>query len=207
MEAEAVETIEGRHGLTARIYPDWESRSPREDYDNVGTLALEDYGDEQPPRNWGEYADTLEPTIRELRRDGNTVLPLRLEDYGSSGARLRVTDAEDANGYIYAGREKIAEEWGEGRKARKKARAYLRGEVAEMDAVLQGEVYGWAIENTAGDVLESVWGFIGEYDPDPAKWYVVQEAREALEAAELEADERLAARARMHADAIAQLGR
>ena len=68
------------------------------------------------------------------------------------------------------------------------ARRLLRAELEELDAVLQGEVYGYAVEDADGETVDSCWGFIDPYDSRPGLWGVLEEAREALEYAEQEAD-------------------
>ena len=51
----------------------------------------------------------------------------------------------------------------------------IRGEVAEYDQYLTGQVYGYVIEDEDGDHVDSCWGFIGGLD------YVRTSAKEAAE--------------------------
>lgn len=65
-------------------------------------------------------------------------------------------------GYIYVTREKLEKETTLAESPREQIEKYLIGEVEEYDAYLTGEVYGWQIETTDGDILESCWGYYNE---------------------------------------------
>ena len=41
---------------------------------------------------------------------------------------------------------------------------YLQSEVRVYDKYLTGDVYGYVVENEAGETVESCWGFFGEED-------------------------------------------
>src|SRR5262245_18675357 len=164
MQQEAVFTEEGRHGLKLEIFPDWDAGNPREEWGMFGALWQEPFA--VTSRTF-RYEQDIEEDIRERRLDGETVIPVRFEDYGSSGARIRETDPEDATGFVYADRETIAGEYGgAGELERRKARALMRGELETVDAWLRGDVYGYAIEDAGGDTVDSCWGFYGglEYE-------------------------------------------
>jgi hypothetical protein len=94
-------------------------------------------------------------------------VPVFYADYGSSGALLYATSANQANGVIWCTGEQIAYEW-EG--DRETALRCLHGEITEMNQYLQGDVYGYMV--TYDDVsIESCWGLYG-YE------HVMAEARE-----------------------------
>jgi hypothetical protein len=164
-------------GLTVEIVQDMESRSRDDLGDHLGTIAAEDYGDERIRPNSYAYVDVAEH-IREKRLDGCTVIPLYLADYGSNGARIYESDSPNA--FIYVTAEKIAEEYKGARPThRAQARKVLRAEVEEFDNLLQGNVFGIVVrESEDGDMLESVWGFVGEYD---SEWMIRESAREMAE--------------------------
>lgn len=182
---ESIETIEGRRGFCAHIVHDDEPRAWGDEGERFGTFRGPDgYGDE--PHN-PAYVDVAE-NVRDMRLCGRTVIPFRFEDYGSSGARIYETDAENANGFAYATPDKIRDEFERfgysPRRSREKARALIRAEISEADDVLQGHVYGFVVKDGAGEHVDSCWGFVGS---DLS--YVRDEARSALSAAETDADQ------------------
>lgn len=163
-------------GLTVRIVRDIDpALNPRTDYDAPSTW----YG-EGGESSWaGGYCSAAE-WIREKRLEGCSVIPVRYADYGSNGARLYEADLDDANGAFICDLATVRHEWGEGSgkyQGHNGARRYMRGEIAEMDQFLQGNVYGIVIGDETNDNIESVWGFIGEPDAD----WILSEARDLAE--------------------------
>ncbi len=162
-------------GITVSLYPDYDCPSPIDpDWsDQAGTLYSEGgIGDRM-----AGYSCAAE-RIREARREGFTVLPLRFSDYGSAGARIWETDLDDANAYYQVSREEVAKEWGGNRRH---ARRYLRAVVTELDRYLQGDCYGYSVEAPEADFLDSCWGFIGEEYAREQMAEAVEDAREAVE--------------------------
>jgi hypothetical protein len=108
---------------------------------------------------------------------GSVFLPIRFDDYGSSGSRCGESDPESCNGIIVCDRETVEKEWPGDREA---ALRYLKSEASEYGAYLAGEVYGYIIKGPDGEDLQgpfydSCWGFIGESK------YVTEEANRAAE--------------------------
>lgn len=64
-------------------------------------------------------------------------------------------------GWIYISKKKAREEYGKGKDTLAKAEEYLRGEVKTFDQYLTGDVYGYIVEDEAGETLDSCWGFFG----------------------------------------------
>ena len=191
----AVEEIEGRHGLTARVVVDQEYRDIRREYDHLGTIAGGDYGDEPLGRYFDDYYGSVGEKIRELRLEGYTVLPVRSLDYGSSGATVEVCDLEDANAYAYVTPQALRMEYGAtDERARRRARKLLAAEIDELDAAANGEIYGDVIEDAEGERVDSCWGFV-----DRDAEYTTQEARDQLKHAETAADAEEAERREMEA--------
>lgn len=78
-------------------------------------------------------------------------------------------------GFIYVTRAQIIAEYGDDTPAsRERARKCMIGEVETYDQFLRGDVYGYTIEDAAGDIVDSCWGFYGDE-------YALQEATSALE--------------------------
>jgi len=141
--------------------------NPRKDYDNFGTMACwhrrYDLGDVQPRQLPDEYIADLP--------NGSLILPLFLIDH--SGLSIRCgKDFSDCDpqgwdsgqvGIIHASPEDIAKEFGAGADATDKARKLLATEVETFDAYLQGDCYGFVIEDADGNHVDSCYGFLA-YD-------------------------------------------
>lgn len=170
---EPFETYE-HAGVTVELHYDEMGCNPRTEFDSLGVIAswsrFENFGEENWSREYGEpYAESIPQLRREL--DAGTVVPVRFEDYGSSGARIYdVQDLAHANGVIYCTREKQREEG----LSHQRVRKALLGELGEYDSYLQGEVYGY-IAGRDTPFEDSCWGFIGNDK------YVREEANAAAE--------------------------
>ena len=145
------------------------AESPRE-CDNLGTMACwhtrYDLGDVQPRVTATEYIEALDK--------GELILPLYLYDHSgitiSTSAFSCPWDSGQV-GIIHVSAAKIRTEFGDnGEKARDKARAYLKSEVAVYDQFNRGEVYGYIIERSETcdhcgkeqwETVDSCWGFYG----------------------------------------------
>jgi hypothetical protein len=119
-------------------------------------------------------------------RDLSYALDMRIGDFGN---RFEC-------GFIYVRPETIEHEWGTGRDARQSAISYLRGEVKTYSSYLEGEVYGYIVENPADKTEdESVWGYYGYKDcleeaRQTADW--LADHRPAKIAAELQVEQEFA---------------
>ena len=182
-----------QHGLVVKIYPDDDTPSPRED-DNLGHMVCwhlrRNLGDERI--GIGEHGRTVKEVEQWLvqTRQALIVLPLWIYEHGqvTMTAREEVyqnyPDKQwDAGqvGFIYITAEKIREEYSEQVSAEllQKVREYLRSEVDVYDQYLQGDVWGYVIQEPPGEEdgepgkeLASCWGYYG-----------LEYAREAAEAA------------------------
>lgn len=205
---EAFETFE-HHGYTCELHHDEEPSSPA-DWDQLGELVAfdslwRDYrfaernstGAEDEALERGGWK-VLARYLRMTR--GAIAVPFYYADYGSGGARLWATDADDDNpsGFIYTTPERVRElcgdpvppwdpaldpfycpadwtgspvEWIE---------EQLRGELKTWNDYVEGRVVGYVVRGADGDVLDSCWGFYPDTDGDGLD-YVRGEAREAAE--------------------------
>jgi hypothetical protein len=189
MHNEPIETItapahfeQGRfvEHQTLKIYIDPEPLNPRTESDNMGHMVCfhkrYDLGDEVQGisytriqnefDSWDEVEDYL---IKEM--EAVVILPLYLYDH--SGITMRThsfNDRWDSGqvGYIYATRKDILDNWG-GKKLtkelRQKAHDLLVAEVQDYDDYLTGNVYGYVLEDEAGDEIDSCWGYAGNNAP------------------------------------------
>lgn len=144
-------------GLKVIVCTDPNPENPRETWEPLGTMvcfhkryALGDKHEFPTPEAfrlwWEEYGE------------GGTLLPLYLYDH--SGITMRTTpftcpwDSGQV-GWIYltakrAESERIADPV-----------AALEAEVKEYDEYLTGNVYGFSVEDSEGEILDCSWGYIG----------------------------------------------
>lgn len=96
------------------------------------------------------------------------MLPLYLYDH--SGITMNTTGFSDPwdsgqVGVIYVDPDEIRKEWqmedATNELVWEKGYEVLRAEVDEYDKYIQGEVYGYVLEDAEGNEVDSCWGFIG----------------------------------------------
>ena len=156
------------NGRTCRILLDPDPMSPR-DYDNVSTLACwhrrAKLGDQQ--LRMDDYAsadDALKALKAKVKAAGDrvlAVLPLYL--YEHSGMTMRCgafSDPFDSGqvGWGYVTKSSAEKMGCVGRKWPKaKLEEAIRAEVACYDNYLTGQIYGYIVEDSDGDELDSCW--------------------------------------------------
>jgi len=166
MRNESVDTFDVGN-LTVRIEYDEDRESPRE-WDNLGTMVCwhRNYNLGDGVRNGKRTQEYGSP--EDFNPDEHTIcLPLYLYDH--SGITMRTGPFScpwDSGqvGWIYIDRAKILHEYG--RKKLSKAliarvTGYLEQEVKTYDEYLTGQVYGFVVEDSNGEHLNSCWGFYG----------------------------------------------
>ncbi len=172
---EPIKTIDAGNGVTVKIYQDEDPVSPRE-WDNLGTMVCF-----HPHHNLGDEKHGFTPgTLAEkVKEPGLVWLSLYLYDHSgisiSAGPPSLRKDNNhfpfDSGGWdtsligaIFADAETIKKEFGDAPDAGERALACLRGEVETYNQFLTGDVYGFVIEDAAGEHLDSCWGFYGIED-------------------------------------------
>ena len=171
-----LETIE-RNGLTIRIIADRDPESPRE-WSNLGRMVcwhrrynLGDWGKGQRHPEHCDGTPFPDPSdFRDWWKEngkGGVILPLFLYDHSGltiSTGRFSCPWDSGQVGYIYATRQMILNEFG-GKivtaKRRSQVEHNLQQEVEAYDQYLTGDVWGFVIEDSEGNSLESCWGFFG----------------------------------------------
>lgn len=173
-----------------KIYYDEDCRSPRE-RDNLGTIICwhrkynlgDEHNYDSPDDFWYSLAeeivgdtDKVEQMTLEQRekvvRENTIILPLYLYDHGirSMSTSSFVGRAHHAEwdsgqvGWIYVTKEKVREEYGVKRITKKvcnRVIAVLKAEVKKYSQWLEGDVYGYILEDTEGNNIDSRWGFFG----------------------------------------------
>lgn len=162
--------------MKLRIVQDEDPPNPRKEFDNFGKIVhwhrRYDFGERiEDPSSWLNCLP-----------QGTVVLPLCLLDH--SGLHMWVgTRHHDCDpggwdsgpvGYIYATPEDVQKEFNGDKD---KAKACLEQEVKTFDQYLQGDVWGFVVEDDNGNHMDSCWGFYG-------REYAEQQGQEALKYAE-----------------------
>lgn len=157
------------NGLTVKIYYDDISENPR-DWDNLGTMALThkryDLGDTQNLLDFDDFTGWHE-VENFLDEQQAVYLPVYMYDH--SGLAFSVHDFNDRwdsgqVGYIYALPETIRREYNVKRiskQLRQQVERTLLSEVETYNQYHSGDVYGYEVLDSDGDVLDSCWGFYG----------------------------------------------
>jgi len=159
-------------GYTIKIYQDEDAPDPRKDCQNLGQMVCwhrrYNLGDQTVrPESCG----SLEQLVASLQ--ARVILPLYLMDH--SGLTIRtdpgVFQMIDSAGWdwgqvglIYARDHAIQKEYGCKRITRKieaEVKKVLEAEVEVYNQFLQGDVYGYVIEDDDNQHLDSCWGFYG----------------------------------------------
>lgn len=147
-----------------KIYRDVDGPNPRLDFDNFGTMVCF-----HPNYNLGDKHNfSREDLIEYVKRKDVLSFPLFLLDH--SGLWLRTSRyACDPGGwdtsfvgYVVVDYAKIRKEFGKRitKKAREHTYKMLEGEVKEYSAYLEGDVFGYVIEDPIGEEVDSCWVFI-----------------------------------------------
>lgn len=148
--------------MKLRIIREENPVSPRE-WDNLGTFYMRH-------RRYS-FGDKNAENIDQDNFQGE-VLPVYMYDH--SGITINTTGFScpwDSGqiGIIYVTDEKIREEY-RWKRLTKKRRAFIRdllkGEIADLDTYLRGEIYGYRLFDESGEEIDSCWGFFGD---DPKK--------------------------------------
>lgn len=157
-------------GYTINIAYDMDPESPRE-WDNITVMHCchteYNLGDEQ--YNLRREADKEDwvAMLKQVKRNGDIVLPLYIFDH--SGITVSLTPFScrwDSGqvGYVIVPRKKMIEEFNKKNftpALKKKALEIAENEVKTYDMFLRGDVYGYEIEDSEGESIDSCWGYFG----------------------------------------------
>ena len=154
--------------LTIKIYQDDNPCEGPRDWDNFGKMICF-----HPRYNLGDKHDmSKEELLETVQREDVIALPLFLLDH--SGLWMRTGRFEcDAQGwdtshvgYIYVEHETIKKEFGKKKITEvliHKAEGILEKEVETYSDHLEGNVWGYVIEDDEKNHIESCWGYYGNY--------------------------------------------
>jgi hypothetical protein len=174
---------------TVNIFQDEDSESPRTSMDNLGKMICfhrrYNLGDKHDYKSsdYNSYAE-MEKAIKK-EENAAVILPLYLFDH--SGITMRTTSFNDnwdsgQVGFIVVSKEKVREEYSVKRinkKLLEKVTAYLVGEVETYDQYLRGDIYGFKIEDSEENEIDSSWGY---YGIESVKQVAKQEAEHIIKA-------------------------
>lgn len=138
--------------------------------------------------------NTLRVGLAAIVQKHCVIIPLNLYDHSgisiSASGGYPYNDVWDAGqvGYAYMTRAEVIKEYGKWDKASKaQARGLILCEIETYNDYLTGNVYGYQVEDYSGEVLDSCWGFFGDYE------YCLGEARRSADYLAQERDARVTA--------------
>lgn len=169
-------------GYQINLEQDNDAFSPREDFDNLGTMAcfhsryiLGDKDTDIDPKDFGGWYEMQEY----IEKDLNAIC-LPVYAYIHSGVRLSTVpfscqwDSAQV-GFVFVPRAKAREEFNCKRISKKKENQileYLKGEVETMDKFVSGEVYYYTVSKD-DDIIDSCGCIYGrEYALEMAKEHI-----------------------------------
>lgn len=146
-----------------KIYYDEDAINPRQDC-NLGTMICwhrsYDLGDKHDYCSPNEFR-------AEINEKNAIILPLYLYDHSGlamSTAPFSCPWDSGQVGWIYVSKEKVREEFRVKkitRKIQEQVERILKSEVEVQQQYLNGEIFGYILEDTEGNELDSCWGFYG----------------------------------------------
>ena len=170
----AIKVIE-KDGLRFSIFSDPDPLNPREEWDNIATMALFHnryrLGDKVDfsSRDFDSWKE-MEKYIKKNNKNA-VILPVYMYDH--SGITISTSpfgDPWDSGriGFVYVTKEMIEKYCGTAsRYWKKQAKKIIDGEISTYDLYLRGDVYGFKLEKVDGEEvieeLDSCWGFYGDF--------------------------------------------
>jgi hypothetical protein len=187
-------------GYTINIYQDEDPGNPMTEWDNLGSIVAwhrnYDLCTLDVSTNGREQKDLHFPTPDDfkewLTENPSIVLPLFLFDHSgisvsTSSAHYRMCDSAGWDwgqvGWVFCTKKKVRSEYGRRRISTKVlalAEEVMRSQVNDFDKYLTGQVYGYTIENHAGEDVESCWGFYLGDDDTLTTGYMIDECKSSI---------------------------
>lgn len=110
---------------------------------------------------------TTQDLHNHIRRERYVILPIYLIDHTTRSVRTKPFNVQwDSGqvGFIYVTNKELHTYFGVSRiqkNMRRKALEILEAEVVAYDRYLRGDVYGYVLEDAAGEEIDSGWGYSG----------------------------------------------
>jgi hypothetical protein len=139
--------IDFGNGITGEVEQDHDPLNPRKEWDNLGTMVCKhsryNLGDTD------EIVDSYEDCI---------ILPLYLYDHSGITISTSPFSCPWDSGqvgiiWVKKGTEGMSDE---------ELTAALESEVETYDDYLTGNCWGYSIEDSSGEILDSCWGYLGD---------------------------------------------
>jgi hypothetical protein len=179
---------ESYKGYSIVIEQDDCAMNPREDFDNLGKLALfhgrysvknDTTLSPQDYKNWGDFKAAIE-------KEYGTSVILSVYMYDHSGVAINTTGFScpwDSGqlGFTFVSHASIREEYSLKRvspKAKEKARKILIDELETYGSYLNGDVYSYTVKDENGEEFNSCCGFFGD---DHEKSGLMESAKNAID--------------------------
>ena len=146
------------------IVHDIDTQNPRNEWDILGTITNSPHS----RYTLGDKAmDTEE--MESIFDNTKEYIALPVFAYIHGGTCLNTTGFScpwdsGQSGIIYVSRESVRKEWGVKRispKLKNKIEEVLKSEIETFSQYLSGEVYGFEIKDSSGEVIDSCYGFYG----------------------------------------------
>jgi len=169
-----IETIELASGNRLRIVQDESPESPRE-WDNLSIMAFfhnrYNLGDKDTGLDIRDY-ESWEDMEKDIIKRFDPVVIRKVRMYDHSGISISMDDNYPYNdqwdsgiiGFVFIPRSKALENWSIKRispKRKNQCMEIMRGEIETYDQYLRGDVYGFVLEDSKGNHLDSCSGFFG----------------------------------------------
>lgn len=163
--------VNPQNGEKLKIYPDFCPENPR-NWDNRGSFVVPErcrYADSE--YDAGLEFDSRDADEKRLSKNPDIVCFLPLYVYDHSGIAMNTTGFScpwDSGqiGYIVVTRERLKSMFPSWRRVSRPRRelleAYLRSEVQTAADYLEGNVYGFIVEDENGGEIDSCWGYYGD---------------------------------------------
>ena len=142
------------------IEQDTDASNPRDEWDNLSTF----YGSSSRYNVGGKkdveylYSESLKEQIEQLRKEKAVIV-----EFSSNAGTC----------YAVVERSQLKKEYLDYRYSMRKALYYARksaqGEIDTFLAWANGEVYGYQVKGENGEILDSCWGFYGEWGYEEAE--------------------------------------
>lgn len=140
--------------MRLKVLIDHDPQSPRE-WDNLGTIWIS-----------GKYSNLSDKDSHEPSSEENIRFPIVATSIGCDSISL-VSKGARNDGWVYVSKEKALKEYGRKNLTDKlisKICRVIEAEINVYNLYLEGEVYGFVIEDDNGNIVDSCFGFYGS-DP------------------------------------------
>lgn len=177
-------------GLIVKLYQDIDPPNPCLDYDDPAVMVCwhRRYTLGHKEKQWAQHWPSPLEFMEWAKRTKAVVLPLYLLDHsGLAMSTGSFNDPWDSGqvGFIYWDKMQSKKCGCVGFRKDRKIKA-MKAQVETYNQYLQGDVYGYTVENSEGEQLDSLWGLFGwNYAQDEARSAARYQAQELAKKASM----------------------